>query len=168
MVLKLSVPIDQRALDAHLKRLDRNRGKPLLTRAEKTINSASKLLIGPVRAAAPVGPGKRLAGGFTRGGNTRRKVGVKLLRKVGGEDIRPTWIGSKAWTARLVATGTGPHSLAPRAGRSQFAAFDIDVVRPLAGMWHPGATARPFVPDAVAGSMDQVIALIRRDVFDVS
>lgn len=166
-MLTPTITIDQKALDAHLKRLDKNRGKPLLARAEKTINSASKLFIPPVRAAAPVGRGKRLAGGFTRGGNLRRRVGVKLVKRLGGEDIRPTWVGSKAWYARLVATGTSAHSLAPRAGRSPYAVFDIDVVRPLAGMTHPGARAAPFVPDAVAGSMGQVVAIIKRDTFDV-
>ena len=163
----ITATLDQKAYAAYLKRLDKNHGKPLLVRAEKTINSGAKLLIPPVRAAAPVGPGKRLAGGFTRGGNLRRKVGVKLVRKQGGEDIRPTWVGTKAWYGRLVATGTSAHSLAPRGGKSTYAVFDIDVVRPLAGMTHPGSRAAPFVPDAVAGSMSQVVAIVKRDVFDI-
>ena len=163
----ITVTVDQKALDRYLKTLDKNHGKPLLVRAEKTINAASRLLVPPVRAAAPVGPARRIAGGPVRGGNLRRRVGTKLMRKRSGEDIRPTWIGSKAWYSRLVATGTAAHSLEPRAGRSQFAAFDIDVVRPLAGMHHPGARANPFVPQAVEGSMGEVVAMVRRDVFEV-
>lgn len=164
----ITITVDQKALDRYLKTLDKNHGKPLLQRAEKTINAAARLDLMPgVKAAAPVGRGKRLAGGFTRGGNLKRRVGTKLLKRQGGEDIRPTWVGSKAWYSRLVATGTSAHSLAPRAGKSHFAAFDVDVVRPLAGMTHPGSRANPFVPEAVQSGMDSFVARVRKDVFDV-
>jgi hypothetical protein len=164
--LALTVTWDQKALDAYLKRLDKNHGRPLLQRAEKTTNAAARLLIGPLRANIPVGPSRRIAGGPVRGGNARRRVGVKLLKKQGGEDIRPTWVGSKAWYFRFPTGGTRAHSLAPRAGKSPFAAFAIDVVRPLAGITVSGITPRPWVTDAVASHQDAVMRMIARDVFD--
>lgn len=182
-MLTVTAKLDEKALAAYLKRLDRNRGKPLLYRAEKTTHAAvTRVLVPRIKANAPVGRGKALAGGFTRGGNLRRRTGAKLLRKRGGEDIRPTWAGSKAWYSRLVATGTAAHPLDPRPGKSAYAVFGTAVsrgnvgllgrsfltdVRPLVGMRHPGATAKPFVPDAVEGAIGQVVALVRRDVFDV-
>jgi len=166
-MLKVTVTVDQRQLDAYLKRLDKNRGKPLLYRAEKTVNAAAaRVLVPAARAAAPVGQARRIAGGPVRVGNLRRRTKAKSLRKRAGEVIRPTWVGSSAYYSRFVQQGTSSHSLAPRAGKSPYAAFAIDVVRPLAGMWHPDAKANPFMATVADQHMDEVVDLIRKDVFD--
>jgi hypothetical protein len=162
----VTVEWDQKAIAAYIKRLDKNHGRPLLQRAEKVTNAAARLLVAPLRANIPVGPSKRLAGGVTRGGNSRRRVGTKLLKKQGGEDIRPTWVGSKAWYFRFPTGGTRAHSLAPRSGKSKYSVYGIDVVRLNSGITVSGITPRPWVSDAVASHQDAVMRRIEKDIWD--
>jgi hypothetical protein len=177
----VTVEWDQKAIAAYIKRLDKNHGRPLLQRAEKVTNAAARLLVAPLRANIPVGPPRQMAGAVVRGGNSRRRVGVKLLRKQGREDIRPTWVGSKAWYFRFPTGGTRAHSLASRSGKSQFAVFSHSVsrssrailgkaylsdVRPLIGITVSGITPRPWVSDAVASHQDAVMRRIAKDVWD--
>lgn len=177
-MIQVTAKVDDRALNAYLKRLDKNRDKPLRTRAERTTNAASKLLVPPLRANIPAGQASPFLGVTAgrsgnlrnvrrRRGNARRMVGTKLLRKRGGEDIRPTWVGSKAWYFRFPTQGTRAHSLAPRAGRGQYAVFGVDEVRPLAGITVRGITPRSWVIDAAASHQGSVVRRIEKDVWDV-
>lgn len=165
----ITAEIDQKALDRYLKVLDRNRGKPLLTRAEKlTQGAAARVLVPALRAAAPRNKarGKYVVGRRVKSGNLAKRSRAKLLRKRGGEDIRPTWVGSGAYYTHMVVGGTRPHPLAPRSGHSDYAVFAQDEVRALAGMMHPGSRANPFVARAVDPNLDAVYSIIRKDVYD--
>lgn len=172
-MIRPTISVDQRQLDAYLKRLDRNRGKPLLTRAENTINAAAiRVIVPAARGEAPVSStGHYIAGNRIRSGTLRRKVAAKRLRKRGGEDIRPTWVGSRAFYSRFVQQGTRGHSLAPRSGRLTLAAFAPGVVRPFytttGPLMHPGSRPNAFMARAEGKGMAEVVALVQRDVFDV-
>src|SRR3990167_497968 len=122
--LTLTVKIDEKAWNAYLKRLDKNRGKPLLTRAEKTINSAAKLMVPALSDALPAS-GRSTAAragpiaiiGAKRRRTMKKSAGTKLLRKQGGEAIRPTWIGVKHFAFRWLTEGTSEHDLMREASR---------------------------------------------------
>lgn len=173
----------QRELDRYLKKLDKNRGKPLLTRAENTTYAAARLLVPPLRAAIHKGRGTETR----RGGNLARRVHQRRLKKRSGEDIRPTWIGSSAFYARFYAEGTAGHQLYRAGGlvrfttrsgenvsftmkegaRSAYARFPDGEVRSLVGMEHPGARPQPFIDAGARPHLPDVYALIARDVFDI-
>ena len=117
----ITAKLEQKGLDRYFRTLDKNRGKPLRDRAQRTINaSAKRRLVPALKAAAPRGTQQRRArAGPIAIRKKRRKrmgpsAGSKLLRKRGGEDIRPTWVGYKAFHARLVIEGTQSHSLMTR------------------------------------------------------
>lgn len=184
--LGLSITVDQRQLDAYLKRLDKNRGKPLLKRAENTAYAGAGLLRGPLRAAMPTGPARRIAGGPVRPGNLQRKVHTKLLRKRGSEAIRPTWVGSSAFYDRWLRMGTKGHSIEPRGAgafsvtewsgrtwtgtrlqRSPLAAFADGNVRPLRGIEVRGVTPNPYHTEVLAAHQSDLIRLFQANVFDV-
>lgn len=184
-MIQLTAKVEERELRKYIARLDRNRGKPLLTRAERTTTAAAQRVLVPrMKAEAPVDTaGKYLAGGRARGGNLKRRIRAKRLRKRGLEDIRPTWVGSSAYYHHIVVGGSQAHSLATRAAgrtvtiggrsftanlqKSPYLAFGTDEVRLSAGVWHPGATPDPFVGRAVDPNLDIVYRLIAKDVFDV-
>src|SRR3990167_5514545 len=186
--LTLTVKIDEKAWNAYLKRLDKNRGKPLLTRAEKTINSAAKLMVPALSDALPAS-GRSTAAragpiaiiGAKRRRTMKKSAGTKLLRKQGGEAIRPTWIGVKHFAFRWLTEGTSTHGLQTRglevgAGgrftgrgnwRSGFAHFARGEVRPLASIADRGTTGRDYISSAREGREGQIMTLIQRDTFDV-
>lgn len=120
-LLDLTLKVDQRALDRHLARLDKNRGKPLLVRAEKVTNSAAKLVVPRLRARLPasgrstaVRQGPIAIIGRKRRKTMRQSAGTKLLRKRGMEAIRPTWIGSSHFAFGWLTLGTRMHHLQTR------------------------------------------------------
>ena len=188
-MIAVTVKADRKQLDHYLKLLDKNRGRPLEFRAERTITAAAtRILVPAIRAAAPVGPARRIAGGPVKPGNLRRRVRAKRLRKQAGETIRPTWVGSSAYYMHMVVGGTKRHPLAPReAGRTvsftnrfgktrsftanlqkgSFAVFAIDEVRPLAGMEAGPHAPDPFLRRAIDPNLDIVYSLVARDVFAV-
>jgi hypothetical protein len=187
-MIQLTAKVEERELRKYIARLDRNRGRPLLQRAERTTTAAAQRVLVPrLKATAPVGRGKYLAGGNARGGNLRRRIRAKRLRQRPGEDIHPTWVGSSAFYHHIVVRGSRSHSLATReAGRtvtfmgrrgmrsftanlrkSPYLAFGTDQVRHSAGVMHPGSRANPFVGRAIDPNLDIVYSLIRKDVFDV-
>ena len=113
-----TITVDQRALDKYLAVLDKNRGKPLLTRAERVIAGAAKLAVPALKAAAPPSTGRRpTSSGPLLILNRKRyrtlasTSGTKRLRKRGGEVIAPTWLGYKKFTSRWLQEGTSSHSL---------------------------------------------------------
>ena len=161
--LTLTVKLDEKALAAYLKLLDKNRGKPLLTRAEKTINSAAKLMVPALSAGLPASGRSTAAGagpiaiiGAKRRRTMRKSAGTKLLRKQGGEAIRPTWTGVKHFSFRWLTEGTSAHGLQARGleadvrgrftgrgnWRSGFAPFADGESRPLGSIQVPGITSR--------------------------
>ena len=149
-MLSLTAKVHERQLGAYLKKLDNNRGKPLMKRAERKIQSAAVQAVVPsVKAEAP-----RRKRGRSKG--LRRDV--KATRVRGGG----TRVGSTASHANVVVTGTKPHSL----GSDGFVAFGRDQVRPRGAVFHPGAKANPFVARGVDRSLDTVRRLVGRDVFD--
>lgn len=186
-MLKITASVEQRELDRYFKKLDKNRGKPLRDRAQRTTNAAARLLVPPLRAAAPKGPARRQASGpILMLGRKRRKTmrtsaGTKLLKQRGGEDIRPTWAGYKAFHAVFLLGGTRSHSLATRnlaAGargrwttrgnwRSGFARFADGEVRPLGGITVSGITPRDYVEQVWNANQRNVYGRISKDVFDV-
>jgi hypothetical protein len=170
-MLTLSVTIDQKALDRYLKKLDKNRGKPLRTRAENTtFAAAQKLLVPAIQKAAP-----------RKRGTLRHRVKAKRLPMRAGEDMRPVYAGAYAPHAHLVVGGTAAHSLETvRSGKSDYAVIGLASVsrggrglekvgiRRTVDLHHPGAKANPFVERATDPIMDDVYRLIARDVFDVT
>jgi hypothetical protein len=167
-VIQPTVTVDQRQLDAYLKRLDKNRGKPLQQRAERTLQAASQLVLVPAaRREAPRGKGHYLIGRQSGAGNLQRRIRAKSLRRRAGEVIRPAWVGSAAYYSGMVQRGTKPHSLAPRAGKSRYAAFADGNVRALAGVTHPGSKPDPFMSRVGDDKRAEVVALMQRDTYDV-
>lgn len=187
----ITAKVDQRALDRYLKVLDKNRGKPLLYRAEKLTNKAARLAVPPVRAAVPAsGRAPRPAGPILiirkRRRTMKQSVGTKLLKKRGNEPIRPTWIGVKHFAYIFLSGGTRMHHLQTRHlergqrgrwttpgssnfgtsnWRSGFAHFPDGEVRSLAGIDVRGITPHDYVGEGWGTVESNVYAVIERDVW---
>jgi hypothetical protein len=182
----ITAKIDQKALDRYLKTLDKNHGKPLLQRAENTAFAGAGLLRDPLRAEMPSGPSRRIAGGPVRPGNLKRRVRTKRLGKRGGEDIRPTWVGSTAFYDRWLRMGTSRHSIAPREagsvltvtkwsgrsfnvttkGKSPYAAFADGNVRAMT--WDvSGVTANPYHTRVAESHGAEIKRLFEKNVYAV-
>lgn len=187
-MIQLTAKLDEKAMAAYFKRLDKNRGKPLLYRAEKTTHAAARLVVPRLRAGLPASgrstrprQGPIAIIGAKRRRTMRSMAKAKLLKKRGSEAIRPTWIGVGHFAFRWLTEGTQGHSLATRdleAGargrwttrgnwRSGFAHFADNEVRPLAGITVRGVTGRDYISPAWDATQGQVVALIKRDVFSV-
>ena len=167
-MIKLSAKVETSALKAYDKRLAKNMGKPLAIRAERGIRAASqKVLVPRIKAAAPKRQSKSyVGGGYARGGKLKSGVRSVLLRKRGGEFIRPTKTHSKAFYAHMVIGGTRPHSLGKRG--AEVVAMNPDRVWTVNTGWmHPGATANPFIDRGTDGAIDDVWRHVERDVFDI-
>ncbi len=185
-MITLTAKIEKRELDKYLKRLDKNRDKPLHVRVERNIRAASQRVLVPrLKKGLPKGPGRMEAGGRKRGGNLRRKAKAKLVRKRAGEVIRPTWTGSSAHTMHMLTGGTVGHSLAPTGDRtvnirgrsvtfrpkaqSEFVTFPAGgelLVRPGAKVHVEGITPRNYIDQLVTPALPSAYALIERDAFD--
>jgi hypothetical protein len=198
-VIAPTVTLEQRALDRYLKTLAKNEGKPLHTRAQRTINASTKRRIVPaLKANAPVGPKRRRSSGPIKIRAKTRKTmrgsaSAKLLRRRGGEQIRPTWAGYKAFHARWYLAGTSAHSIATRGltgpfrsgtrfgrwttpgssnfgtsnWRSAYAHFPDGEVRPLWGIRVSGVSPHDTVARTWAGTRGAVTNDVKRDVFAV-
>jgi hypothetical protein len=163
--LSLTINVDERELARYLARLDMIQGLPLEQRTGKGMDAVGRLLVPLLRSAAPIGPGLLRGGTLYRGGNLRRKIKAKRIRKRFGE-VASVWAGSTAPHQGLVVGGTRPHSLeAKRMGKSLFAAFNDGNVRRLDGMHHPGSRPDPYVDRVIDAHRAEIEATVARDVF---
>ena len=166
-MITFSAKLDEKELRRYLGKLDKVRGKPLATRAERVTAAAARLMVPVGRREAPIGEGRIIRGELVRPGNLRRRIKTRQVRKRGTEAIRPVWFGSTAYYGPMVSRGTRSHSLAPtHSGKSTLAAFSVDEIRPLDSFPNISARADPWVDRVWAQMEDDIYALIERDVFD--
>ena len=165
----ITITLNQKQMDAAVKRLDRYAAKPLKKRAEKAYLEGAKRLVRPLRAAAPVGPT----------GNLRRSISARSNRLRPGEMAAAT-AGTRQRIAphrHLVIEGTKPHSLAakrPGKHRVSYIPEGRAVFGPRMGrfvtnthMRHPGSKANPFVTRTVESLAPQVRDFINAQVADI-
>ena len=163
-MIKLSAKVEARELKRYQKRLDKNRGKPLVKRAEWTLRAAAQRELVPRIKAEAKSTHRRWRGGKKKG-YLARKTKAKFVPKRGGEDMRPTWVGSTAWYTHIVVGGSRRHSLGSRGAET--VAAGMGWLWRVDGAWeHPGAKPKPFIDRGVNGALDAVYAHVKRDVFD--
>ena len=136
----ITVELDVKALARFRKRVERYQGMPLAQRMQKGTLEAARLLVSPVRTAAPKGPT----------GNLKRKVSARQSRvKQGGGGTVRTFdavVGSTAPHRHLVIRG---HRIVTPGGR--------DTGRM--------STANPFVDSAVQPRAAEAMRVVSRAIF---
>jgi hypothetical protein len=168
-MITVSAKVKARQIAAYDKKLAKNMGKPLAKRGERGVLAASQRVLVPrVKAEIRTHKGKNLhydhkAGGYRKSGNMARLVRSKLLRQRGGEFIRPTWTGSKAFYVPMVTGGTKPHFLSRRG--AEWVAFGPGEVVRANSFVHPGSRPWPVIDRAAEDALPDVITLIRKDIF---
>lgn len=165
---QLTARLDPKEFARYQKKLAKNAGKPLIIRAERLTLAAARYLVPIGRRLAPIGEARIIRGELIKPGNLRSRIKPKALRRRAFEPMRPVWFGSSAWYAHMVPGGTTPHSVEPiRAGKSEFAAFGVDEVRPLSAFpTHPGAKPVPWVDETWREGGDDYMRVVERDIFD--
>lgn len=168
-MITLSATVEARLLKSYDKKLAQNMGKPLAQRGQRGVLAASqKVLVPRIKKQIRTHRGKNLhydhkAGGYKKPGHMARNVRSKLLRQRGGEFIKPTWTGARVFYVPMVTQGTKPHSLGRRG--QKWVAFGPGEVRRTSDFTHPGSKPWPFIDRATDGAMDNVISLIKKDIF---
>lgn len=167
----ISVSLDQRQYDAALGRLAKYDLKlpTTLKRVRRVYLEGAKMLVRPMRAAAPVGPT----------GNLRRSIGARQPRLKVGEmaaaSVGPRggrYKGNHRW---LVVAGTKDHSLAPvrkgpwvviPQGSAPVGGIGPRMANVYAGanVHHPGSRANPFVDRVFERYGREVQSFIEREV----
>lgn len=139
---KLRIELDQRSLQRGYKLLDRYHDAPLRIRMDKATLAAAKVLEGPMRQAAPVGPASDGHRGLLR-----RTVRARQFRRGGGPEPHGAAVGPTAGHRHLVVRS---HRIVTRGGRDT------------------GRRSRPNpFPDAVASRHQaRAIAEMRRHIFN--
>lgn len=152
--------LDEKALARADARLAKYQGKPLQMRAQRAYLEGARLMVAPMRAAAPRGATGRL----------RSSVSARPNRPRIGEMAAAT-VGTRFRAAphrHLVTAGTKPHSLAPvRPGKKQRVRFADGNVRWARTLQHPGSRAQPFVGEVTDRLGTQVQHFIARRVLDI-
>lgn len=154
----ITVDVDQKALDRAMKGLSKYEGRDLQRRAQQAYLAGARLMVGPIRRAAPVG----------RTGNLRQSISARANRLRPGEMAAAT-VGTRHRIAphrHLVIEGTKPHSLAGKR-RGPWSVFPDGQVRANAILMHPGSRADPFVSDVVRSMEGQVRSFINARVLDI-
>lgn len=139
----ITVTLDQKSYDVAMRRLARYdlKNPTTLKRVRRVYLEGARMMVRPMRAAAPVGPT----------GNLRRSIGARTPRMKPGEmavsSVGPRggrYKGSHRW---LVVAGTKQHSLAPvRKGPWLVIPGAPDnAVYAGKNVTHPGSRANPFV-----------------------
>ena len=156
----ITVTLDAKAMARADKRLAQYADKPLHVRAQRAYLEGARLLVRPIRNAAPVGPT----------GNLRKSVNARSNRLRAGEMAAAT-VGTRQRIAphrHLVTGGTKPHSLAvKRFGRSPWSRMPDGAVIPNRYLQHPGSKANPFVDRVVQSMAPQVQSFINSRVLDI-
>lgn len=136
----ISVEFDTKALARFRKRVERYQGLPLAQRMQKGTLEAARLLVPPVRSAAPKGPT----------GNLRRRVTAKQRA------FRGTFTG-RTKTMDAVVTSTAPHRhLVIRGHR---------IVTPGGRDTGRRTTGNPFVDEAVKPRQAEALRVVSRAIF---
>lgn len=168
--VSLAVKFDQRAFDKAQKRIDQYQGRPLATRARKAYIEGTRLMVSPMRKAAPRGATGKL----------RSSIAARSNRLRAGEMAAAT-VGVRRRIAphgHLVEGGTKPHSLAAkRAGKSPLSYIPEGrgvVIGPRMGHWvtnknmeSPGSRANPFVERVTRQMEGRVVSFINQNVLEL-
>lgn len=166
-VFDLTARLDQREFARYQKKLAKNSGRPLMERADRLTLAGARFLVPIGRARAPIGEGRIIRGELVKPGNLRRRIKAKALRRQAFEPVRPVWFGSSAWYAHMVPGGTRYHSVEPiRSGKSRYAAFNVDEVRPLTAFPNISAKPDPWVDETWREGGDDYMRVVERDIFD--
>ncbi len=155
----IKVTVDQKALDRALKRIDAYSDRPLHKRALHAYLVGSRLMVGPMRSAAPRGAT----------GNLRKSIAARANRLRAGEMAAAT-VGTRFRVAphrHLVTGGTKPHKLTGVRKDGVFARFPDGNVRRFADFQHPGSKPNPFIDRVVRSMSDEVQAFITKQVLDI-
>ena len=156
----VTVTLDQKQMDKAIARIAKYEAKPLERRARQAYIEGARLLVRPIRGAAPVGPT----------GNLRRSVAARSNRLRAGEMAAAT-VGTRQRIAphrHLVTGGTKAHSLqAKRPGKSPWSRMPDGSVIPNRFLRHPGSRADPFVDRVVGDLAPKVQSFINARVLDI-
>lgn len=139
----VAVSLDQRSFDTAMRRLAKYdlKNPTTLKRVRRVYLEGARMMVRPMRAAAPVGPT----------GNLRRSIGARTPRLKVGEmavaSVGPRGGRYKGGHRWLVVAGTQQHSLKPvRKGPWVVIPGAPDGhVYPGEKVIHPGSRANPFV-----------------------
>lgn len=159
-MIQPTATINQRQLDAAIKRLERYRDRPLQQRAQRAYTAGAQLLAGRQRAMAPRGPT----------GNLRASIKARPNRLRAGREMAAATAGTrfrKAPHRHLVTAGTRPHALTGVRRQGRYAVFKDGNVRAFAGFSHPGSKANPFIAEALSRYGGQVQSFINDRVTDL-
>lgn len=136
----ITLELDTAALKRFRKRVERYQGLPLAQRMQKGTLEAARMLVPPVRAAAPKGPT----------GNLKRKVTAKQ------HAFRGTFTG-RTKTMDAVVTSTAPHRhLVIRGHR---------IVTPGGRDTGRRSVANPFVDEATQPRAAEAMRIVSRAIF---
>lgn len=155
--------IQSKGIPETIRKLQGLTGKELERKSRTVIaRSARAILVPPVKAAAPTGPGKH--GRYPHAAGTlAKKVGARQVRLRSGEmaavSVGPKRGRNGAWWAGWVIRGTKPHVIRARYAKSLFFnGSNITEVR------HPGAKANPFVKRGVQGKEARLAQRIKQEL----
>lgn len=143
---------------------------------QRATSVGARVLVAPIRRAAPVKRGGGKVGkGYGEPGDLAKSVRVARVRRTAGVAAVVGPMGRRAFTRYWVIFGTKPHRINARAQAARAnvsllrAAVDVAGGRrhtlgfPAGGgmvfrasVQHPGARANPFVARGAAGSIDRV------------
>lgn len=154
----VTATLDQKQMDKAIARIAKYEARPLARRAQQAYIEGARLMVRPIRAAAPLGPT----------GNLRRSVAARSNRLRAGEMSAAT-VGTRFRIAphrHLVTGGTKPHSLAGKR-KGPWSVFPDGQVRANASLMHPGSKANPFQDRVVASLAPQVQSFINARVLDL-
>lgn len=144
----VSVELDLKALARFEKRVEQYRGLPLVKRMEKGTLDAARLLVGPVRTAAPRGPT----------GNLKRSISARPGSRGASRNLSAFAAASQGAIAGAVV---GPRSsIAPH---RHLVIRGHEIVGHLPNKVHTGkrAVANPFVDEAVRPRAADALRVIR-------
>ena len=155
----ITVELDVKALARFQKRVARYQGMPLAKRMQKGALEAARLLVAPVRTAAPKGPTGNLRRSIRAGSYRDMKSGLKTSL-LSGSGVKTVLFGSDAFIASAYV---GPSSrVAPH---RHLVIRGHRIVTPGGRDTGRRTTGNPFVDSAAAPRAAEAMRVVSRAIF---